>query len=75
MNHQQTQREREKQQRRDDGLRKAADAPARAVSIDIAGERAAILAAIRRPSETTERTILRLIDQARPKDLDLGVKV
>lgn len=72
---QQTQREREKQARRNEGLRKAADAPARSVTIELAGERAAILAKIRKPNETPERTILRLIDQARPKDLDLGVPV
>ena len=69
------QREQERVARQAEGLRKVADKPAQTVSIELAGERAAIIAKIRRPNETPERTILRLIDQARPKDLDLGVPV
>jgi len=68
-------RDKQRAERQAEGLRRVAERPAHTVSIELAGERAAIIAKIRKPNETPERTILRLIDQARPKDLDLGVPV
>lgn len=65
-------KEQERLNRRNEGLRKVAAQPTKSVTIELGGERAAILAAIRKPNETPDRTICRLIDQARPKSLDLG---
>lgn len=59
----------------DQRARRAYEAPPVQISFELAGERAAILAAIRRPQETAERTILRLIDAARPASLDVGTPV
>lgn len=67
--------EKARQDRRNEGLRKVAEKPPQVVSIELGGERAAIIAAIRKPNETAERTILRLIDQARPKSMDIGTPV
>lgn len=58
-----------------EGLRKVAEQPAKSITIDLQGERAAILAAIRKPNETPARTIARLIDEARPKYFDIGTPV
>jgi hypothetical protein len=61
-------------QRKAEAMRaqRAAEAPAKTVSIEVSGKRAAILQAIRKPSETTAQTLLRLVDQADPGDLDIG---
>ncbi len=69
------QRDKARTDRRNEGLRAVADKPAQTISINLGGERAAIVAAIRKGNETPERVIMRLIDAARPKDMDLGQRV
>jgi hypothetical protein len=75
MNQQSKQRDQVRRDREAERLRGVADKPSATIVIELGGERAAIIAKIRKANETPERTILRLIDDARPKDLDLGVPV